>query len=184
MSIKITNETINNLVRTLCDVKLNVLHGSYCNNTADIAVFSSAQEARQARREAFQNEVENSREEGSKIPRSWRDIAWSCNYLGERFVIDADDIDFNITCEEGREYRVETSDGDVYLFKNADEFRTLLENERDYRRENENFWQAREEEENRRWRALQERRRRRTMMMMLMMMLLMMMISRVFYIPR
>jgi hypothetical protein len=184
MSITITNETIDNLVRTLCDVKLNVLLWSHNDDTADIAVFSSAQEARHARREAFQNEVENSREWGSKIPRSWRDIMWSCNYVGERFVIYDDDIDFNITCEEGREYRLETSKGVVYLFESADEFRTLLENERDYRRENENFWQAREEEENRRWRALQERRRRRTMMMMLMMMLLMMMISRVFYISR
>jgi hypothetical protein len=133
MSITITNETINNLVRTLCDVKLNVLHGSYCDGTGDISIFSSAQEARQARREAFQNEVENSREEGSKIPRSWRDIAWSCNYLGERFVIDADDIDFNITCEQSQEYKIETSKGVVYLFKNAAEFRKLLKNERDYR---------------------------------------------------
>jgi hypothetical protein len=133
MSNTITNETINNLVSTLCDTKIDVSLAHFADGSSEIGMFSSAREAEAFCASAFQYEVNACKEAGLKEPKTWDELDSTCDYIGERFIIDADDIDFSITCEEGREYRLETSKGVVYLFENADEFRTLLENERDYR---------------------------------------------------
>lgn len=141
--LTLTPAEISELADTLCKEKAHIAMYYGADGSRYFVACETAQEAQEYCDEKLQVEIDAATDVGEEPPTSWSDLDESWSHIGERFVIDNDDLDFNFQCEDAHDYEVVCGECLWYLYLTREEFVQVINAEIAYRDE----LLAKEEEE-------------------------------------